>query len=142
MDPVSAVGLAAATAQFIGIAIKATVLCLQIRDSVDSATSFNHELEISMREVKDSRKELSSTLARKAPRRITDLATKCEQMTNELMKLLEHVRGAGENITTARKVFRALKERKTVEKIHNSLKEKETLLQSLLVQDIWYVPVL
>ncbi|KAI1132889.1 hypothetical protein F5Y10DRAFT_291840 [Nemania abortiva] len=137
MDPVSAVGLAAATAQFIGIAIKTTVLCLQIRDNADSATNFNQELETSMRDLKESQKEISSTLAQRAPRRIIDLASKCQETTNELMNLLQHIRGAGKDITTARKVLRALKERKTIEKIRNSLKEKEKLLESLLVQDIW-----
>jgi isopentenyl diphosphate isomerase/L-lactate dehydrogenase-like FMN-dependent dehydrogenase len=91
-----------------------------------------------VREVKECRKELSATLARRAPRRITDLASKCEQMTGEILQLLEHV-GAKENINTARKVFWALKERKAVEKIQNPIKEKEKLLESLLVQDIWYV---
>ncbi|GAW25696.1 putative P-loop containing nucleoside triphosphate hydrolase [Rosellinia necatrix] len=137
MDPVSAVGLAAATAQFIGLAIKATVICLQVRDSTEAATTLNQELETSMREVKESRTELSSTLALKAPRRIADLASKCEQMTDELIALLEHVRGAKGNATTAKRVFRALKERKTVEKMQNSLKEKEKVLESLLVQDLW-----
>ncbi|KAI3325792.1 hypothetical protein HD806DRAFT_457084 [Xylariaceae sp. AK1471] len=137
MDPVSAVGLAAATAQFIGIGIKATALCLQIRDNVGSATKFNEELEELTREVKQSRQALRAGVSNQAPRRITELAIKCEKSTDELLKLLEHVRGAGENISTARKVFRAMKERKTVEKLQNSLQEKERLLGSLLVQDIW-----
>ncbi|KAK8093929.1 hypothetical protein PG997_000614 [Apiospora hydei] len=45
MDPVSAVGVVAAAAQCLGIALKTIRFCYQIRDSAESATDRNKELE-------------------------------------------------------------------------------------------------
>ncbi|KAH8194734.1 hypothetical protein TruAng_011092 [Truncatella angustata] len=136
MDPASAIGLAAATAQFLGIAIKTTTLCIQIRDNADSSTDLNREIEESIRDVKESRQQLSASSSNQTLRRITDLANKCENLTEDLLQLLQHVRGAGKNISTAKKLFRVMKEGKRVEKLSNLLKEKQRLLESLLVQDI------
>lgn len=139
MDPVSAVGIAAAAAQFIGVGIKAARLCKEIRDNADSSTDKNKTLESLVREARESRKELLTCPPQRAPRRISDLATRCVQAADELLQLLEAVRGAGasKNSNTARKLFRVMKERKQIEKMERSIQDKERLLQSLLIDDIW-----
>ncbi|KAK6842738.1 hypothetical protein PG987_003598 [Apiospora arundinis] len=141
MDPVSAVGVAAAAAQFIAIGIKAARLCKEIRDNADCATDQNKALESLVREARDSRKELLSRSPQRVPRRISDLATKCTQAADELLQLLEAVRGAGanKNASTVRKLFRVMKEKKQIEKMERSIQDKEKLLQALLIDDIWQV---
>ncbi|KAI1487116.1 hypothetical protein F5X96DRAFT_174681 [Biscogniauxia mediterranea] len=144
MDPVSAVGLVAATAQFMGIAVKTLRLCRQIRDNAESATDHNELLETFVREVKASRQNLTtsppntSSPAGRVPRRIVGLATECGKLAEELLKLLQEVRGAGKHISTMRKVIRAIKEQRKIEKLENSLKNKERALESALTQDIWH----
>lgn len=133
----SAVGLAAAIAQFLAIAFKATGLCLEIRDNSNSATDHNESLEAYAREIKKSRAELTTNPPNQVPRRIKELSSKCVQLTDEIIQLLEHVRGSGSNIGTLRKVHRAMKANKRIEKLENSLRDKEKILGSLLIQDIW-----
>ncbi|KAK7948828.1 uncharacterized protein PG986_009714 [Apiospora aurea] len=139
MDPVSAVGVAAAAAQFLGIALKTIRLCYQIRDRAESATDRNKELEACARELAASSAELTRPTTGRVPRRITDVAKKCERLTKEVLDLLQHVRGAGKHVSTARKLYRVMKEAKKIEKVERSLNEQERLLKSLLVQDIWSV---
>ncbi|KAK8055212.1 hypothetical protein PG993_000439 [Apiospora rasikravindrae] len=139
MDPVSAVGIAAAAAQFIGIGIKAAKLCKEIRDNADYSTDRNKALESLVRDTQQSRKELLTNPPQRVPRRISDLATKCAQAADELLQLLEAVRGAGasKNVSTVRKLFRVMKEKKQIEKLERSIQDKEKLLQALLIDDIW-----
>ncbi|KAK8125788.1 uncharacterized protein PG998_001547 [Apiospora kogelbergensis] len=87
MDPVSAVGIAAAAAQFIGVGIKAARLCKEIRDNADSSTDKNKTLESLVREARESRKELLTCPPQRAPRRISDLATRCVQAADELLQI-------------------------------------------------------
>jgi uncharacterized protein Yka (UPF0111/DUF47 family) len=137
MDPVSAVGLAAAIAQFLEISVKAVALCIRIRDAEASGTELYQELGDHLRQVKASRNELTTGRPGSVPRRISDLANKCTDIASELLKLFEHISGLKPKVGTATKVFRVLKERKTIEKLLNSLKEKEKALDSVLVQDLW-----
>ncbi|KAK8088288.1 hypothetical protein PG997_003249 [Apiospora hydei] len=125
MDPVSAVGIAAAAAQFIGIGIKAAALCKEIRDNADSSTDRNKALESLVRETRESRKELLTSPPQRVPRRISDLATKCAQAADELLHLLESVRGAGANthVSTAKRLFRVMKEKKQIEKLERRVQE-------------------
>ncbi|KAK7978157.1 hypothetical protein PG988_005647 [Apiospora saccharicola] len=85
MDPASAVGVAAASAQFLGIALKAIRLCYQIRDNADSATDRNKELEEFARQLKGSNAKLTSPTAGWVPRRITDVAKKCDRLTKDFL---------------------------------------------------------
>ncbi|KAK7951082.1 uncharacterized protein PG986_006810 [Apiospora aurea] len=141
MDPVSAVGIAVAAAQFVGIGIKAAALCKEIRDNADFSTDRNKALESLVRETRESRKELLTSPPQRLPRRISDLATKCALAADELLQLLEAVRGAGANthVSTAKRLFRVMKEKKQIEKLERSIQDKEKMLQALLVDDIWWV---
>lgn len=137
MEAVAAVGLAAAIAQFLGAAFKATKLCLEIRDNASSATDRNENLEALVKEIKKYRADLTTNPPTSVPRSIKDLSSKCAQLTDDIIQLLEHIRGAGTNIGTLRKVLRAMKANKRIEKLENSLKDKDKKLDSLLIQDIW-----
>ncbi|RMY97985.1 hypothetical protein D0862_07803 [Hortaea werneckii] len=139
MEALAALGVAAASVQFLDFALQALALCRQIRDDAQGATATNKELESYSRSIKDLSKELKSGQADNAcGRRIKAVAQACIAKTEELLKLLGKVRRAGSNSRTAaaKTLFRSLKERRTVEKLQNELKAKQALLDSALIQDI------
>ncbi|RMY13014.1 hypothetical protein D0868_02258 [Hortaea werneckii] len=139
MEALAALGVAAASVQFLEFALQALSLCRQIRDDAQGATAANKELESYSRSIKDLSKELKSGQADHASsRRIKAVAQACTAKTEELLVLLERVRKAGSNGRTAaaKTLFRSLKERREIEKLQNELKEKQALLDSALIQDI------
>ncbi|KAI6832956.1 hypothetical protein KC365_g1670 [Hortaea werneckii] len=139
MEALAALGVAAASVQFLDFALQALALCRQIRDDAQGATATNKELESYSRLIKDLSKELKSGQADNAcGRRIKAVAQACIAKTEELLKLLDKVRRAGSNSRTAgaKTLFRSLKERREIEKLQNELKEKQALLDSALIQDI------
>ena len=72
-----------------------------------------------------------------APRRIVEIAKSCTTTADELLVVLEHVRGAGKQVSTAKATFRAMRERKTIEKLQKVLQARQEVLDKLLIQDIW-----
>ncbi|KAI7481384.1 hypothetical protein KC357_g3797 [Hortaea werneckii] len=139
MEAVAALGVAAASVQFLDFALQALALCRQIRDDAQGATATNKELESYSRSLKDLPKELKSGQADNAcGRRNKAVAQAFIAKTEELLILLEKVRKAGSNSRTAaaKTLFRSLKERREIEKLQNELKEKQALLDSALIQDI------
>lgn len=142
MEALAALGVAAASVQFLDFALQALSLCRQIREDAQGTTATNKELQIYSRSIKDLSKELKSGQADSASgRRIKTVAQACIAKTEEILLLLENVRKAGGDSRTAaaKKLFRLLKERRTIEKLQNELKEKQTLLDSALIHDIQYV---
>ncbi|RMY43400.1 hypothetical protein D0865_11276 [Hortaea werneckii] len=139
MEALAALGVAAASVQFLDFALQALSLCRQIREDAQGTTATNKELQIYSRSIKDLSKELKSGQADSASgRRIKTVAQACIAKTEEILLLLENVRKAGGDSRTAaaKKLFRLLKERRTIEKLQNELKEKQTLLDSALIHDI------
>ncbi|RMY75080.1 hypothetical protein D0863_02824 [Hortaea werneckii] len=139
MEAVAALGVAAASVQFLDFALQALALCRQIRDDAQGATATNKELESYSQSLEGLSKWLKSGQADNAcGRRIKAVAQACIAKTEELLKLLEKVRKAGSNSRTAaaKTLFRSLKERREIEKLQNELKEKQALLDSALIQDI------
>ncbi|KAK6859128.1 hypothetical protein PG995_004981 [Apiospora arundinis] len=142
MESVAALGVAAAAVQFFGVVVKAAALCRQIRDNADSATDYNRSLEASVRELRNVRGQLS-TAAQPQPgqppsssrRRVNEWVTKCQQDSDELIKLLEEMRGAGRNTNAARNLFRAIKDRRRIEKLEKSLQSKKEVLHEVLQHD-------
>ncbi|KAH6645820.1 hypothetical protein BKA67DRAFT_663702 [Truncatella angustata] len=137
MDPVSAVGIAAASVQLFGVAYKTFALCRKLRDGQASVKNHNDELQAFACEIKDYQRSLKTGHTRSAPRHLTELANKCAALSDELIKLLEYVSGGSDNASAASRILRSLKEQRKIEKLEISLKEKEKTLHSLLVQDIW-----
>lgn len=143
MEALAALGVAAASVQFLDFALQALALCRQIRDDAQGATATNKELENYSRSLKGLSQELKSGQADNfSGRRIKVIAQDCIAKTKELLELLDDVRKAGSKsrAATAKTLFRSLKERRTIEKLQNELKEKQALLDSALIHDIQYVP--
>ncbi|KAI7218812.1 hypothetical protein KC333_g3373 [Hortaea werneckii] len=139
MEALAALGVAAASVQFLDFALQALALCRQIRDDAQGATITNKELEDYSRSIKSLSQELEAGQADNASgRRIKAVGQACIAKTEEILILLEKVRKAGSNnrTATAKTLFRSLKERRTIEKLQNELKEKQALLDSALIHDI------
>lgn len=137
MDPVTALGVAAAVVQFLDVGVKALETCREIRDEATSSTKRNKELEEAAVVLKELRKGLESTQRNSAPKRIVEIARSCVAAADDLLLVLENVRGAGKQISTAKATFRAMRERKTIEKLSNVLQSRQKVLDQLLLQDIW-----
>ncbi|RMY90984.1 hypothetical protein D0864_06147 [Hortaea werneckii] len=139
MEAVAALGVAAASVQFLDFALQALALCRQIRDDAQGATATNKELEDYSRSIKGLSQELEAGQADNASgRRIKAVGQACIAKTEEILILLGKVRKAGSNSRTAaaKTLFRSLKERREIEKLQNELKEKQALLDSALIHDI------
>ncbi|RMY40985.1 hypothetical protein D0866_00905 [Hortaea werneckii] len=139
MEALAALGVAAASVQFLDFALQALTLCRQIRDDAQGATAPNKELESYSRSIEGLSQELKAGQTDNASGRpIKAVGQACIAKTEEILIVLEKVRKAGSNSRTAaaKTLFRSLKERRTIEKLQNELKEKQTLLDSALIHDI------
>lgn len=137
MDAVSAFGIAAGVAQFVTFGLSALKLCKEIRDDVKSATKHNRELEEAVRFTKDARGTLSTTNAG-AGKKIGELAKLCAADAKDLLLLLEEVRDAPRSKPRPAVIllFKTMKNKRSIEKLENSLRAKETRLAELLIQDM------
>lgn len=143
MDPVTALGIATTALEFVHIALGILRCCREIRDSSESATKSNHHLEEGTRAALELQQKASSTSDKtfRGHRRAATLVQRCVQDSEELIKLLEYVRDAegkakGKQANAARLVFREMKQRKSIERLENSLKENERKLNEVVVQRI------
>ncbi|KAI0859053.1 hypothetical protein F4860DRAFT_484357 [Xylaria cubensis] len=134
MDPVSAVGVAAAAVQFLDASIKAYSAFQEIRSSVESSTERNKQLEDNIRAAKDLRGSLISASISHDP--MTELAKRCDSKASELLDLLVYVRGVGEHIGSIRVARRAFSKGKQIEKLHSSLAEDRVVLDQMISQKI------
>lgn len=64
------------------------------------------------------------------------LTEKCASKADELLTLLEYVRGSGKKIKSARAFTRAVWKRKDIEKLHSSLKEDQHTLNQMVSQKL------
>jgi hypothetical protein len=101
---------------------------------VSGATATNEELETYSNDLRNLSKELEAgtRATNQAGRRIAKIAKECVASADELFSILQKVRTAGNvNFGSAMKTtFRTMRERKTIEKLQNVLKERRTLLDS------------
>ncbi|KAK7959860.1 uncharacterized protein PG986_004714 [Apiospora aurea] len=140
MEAMAALGVAAAAVQFFGVALRTIALFRQVRDNAESATNYTRSLEESVRELQGMQAQLAAAAAQsKQPssRRITEWTAKCRLQSDELLRLLEKVRGAGETPSTTRSLFRAMKGRRKIEKLERSLLSKKEVLHDILRHDTW-----
>nr|OQO27894.1 hypothetical protein B0A51_05207 [Rachicladosporium sp. CCFEE 5018] len=129
-------GVAAASAQFLQLGVEALRICKEIRDN--GATDGNTQLERYIKESKDIQKILPSTPSSTAGgRRINEVGIKCSGTGNELLAVLQHVKGAASGKASVFRVsMRAMRSRKTIEKLANALKDYQRLLDLALSADM------
>ncbi|KAI1129209.1 hypothetical protein F5Y10DRAFT_291294 [Nemania abortiva] len=137
MDPVSAVGVAAAALQFLDASIKAYNAFQEIRSSNESVTERNKQLEDNIRSAQSLRGSLPSASAPQgAIDPVSKLTTKCTLKADELLKLLKYVRGSGEDISSIRATLRAMKKEKRIKELHGFLKEDQDTLNQMISQEL------
>ena len=80
----------------------------------------------------------ATTGTTQAGRRISKVAAECVVLSDELVKLLEDVRGAGRRkpLGSVNATIKALRGNKRIEKLRKAVKEKQALLDTALTHDI------
>ncbi|KAI1738250.1 hypothetical protein F4680DRAFT_450330 [Xylaria scruposa] len=137
MDPVSALGVAAAAVQFLDASIKAYSAFQEIRSSAESSTERNKQLEDNIRAAQNLRGSLiSASTSQGTTDPVTELTARCASKADELLSLLEYVRGFGKNISSIRATLRAVKKGKQIEKLHSSLAEDRVALDQMISQKL------
>lgn len=61
---------------------------------------------------------------------------RCAKTADELLALLEYVRGLGEHISHARATLRAIRKKKLIEQLHASLKEDQDTLNHIIQEQL------
>ncbi|KAI5357818.1 hypothetical protein Slin14017_G118310 [Septoria linicola] len=140
MDAISALGVAAATVQFLDFSFQALHLCRQIRDDVTGATAANAQLDEYARDVPNAAEDLKKASSTKSPtaRQIAKVAQQCVITADELLVVLERVRRAGQSsfLNDVKATFRVMKDRRTIEKLQNALKTHQVRLDSAVNHDV------
>ncbi|KAI0397954.1 hypothetical protein F5Y17DRAFT_255657 [Xylariaceae sp. FL0594] len=133
MDPVSALGVAAAAVQFLDAFTKAYRTFQEIKDSSSSSTERNRQLEDNVRSTQILRDGLKCTST--PPDADADpvyaVVKRCTSKAEELLALLLHVRGSGNKIIS---FFRTIRARSKIEPLYNSIKEDQNTLTQILSQ--------
>lgn len=143
MDPLSALGVAAAAVQFIDFSLQTIAVCRQIHEDGSGATKQNRELEEHAHSIRSMRNELQkeTTSATPAGKQVKEEVKKCIEAANDLLELLARVRSKEKAnvLSSIAATFRATKERHRIERLHGVLKERQDGLDSALLQDLRWV---
>ncbi|KAI0869460.1 hypothetical protein GGS24DRAFT_512070 [Hypoxylon argillaceum] len=129
MDPLSALGAAAAVLQFVDASIKA----YKVLRGANSNTERNKELEDNIRAAQTLENSLTlASTSQGVTDPVTEITARCASKSRELLTLLEHVRGPGKGrIQTA---ARAFLNKNKIESLHTSLVENRAGLNLLISQ--------
>lgn len=139
MEAVAAVGVAAAALQFLDFSTKTLALCKQIRDSPTGSTEANAELTKSVKQLTEMQKELrqAGSTPSRTLRQLVRAVQECSRVSTELLQLLEDIREVSrKSFGPMRSAFRAMKDRKTVEKLQKRLADCQEKFQVALTIDI------
>ncbi|KAI0414392.1 hypothetical protein F5X98DRAFT_377847 [Xylaria grammica] len=137
MDPVSALGVAAAALQFLDAFTKAYHTFREIRNSTTLSTERSQQLEENIRctqslrdSLRDSLKS-TSTPQGAATDPVFTLIARCTSKADELLTLLTYVRGTRNNSVA---FIRTWQKRNKIEGLYSSLKEDQDTLNQMLSQ--------
>ncbi|KAK8030151.1 hypothetical protein PG993_011442 [Apiospora rasikravindrae] len=141
MEAMAALSVAAAAVQFFGVALRTIALFRQSRDNPASANNYARGLDDSVQELQSMQAQLAAAAAQSkqqpSTHRIAEWTAKCRLESEELLKLLEKVRGAGKSPSRTISLFRAMKDRRRIERLEKSLLSKKEVLQDILRHDTW-----
>jgi hypothetical protein len=139
MEAVAAVGIAAAAAQFLDFSIKTLALCKEIRDSSSGSTKTNDELTKSIKKLTAMQKDLrqNGSTPSSTYRQLIRAVQDCSVVASELLKLLEDIREvAKKSLGTMRSALKAIKERKSIEKLQARLLDCQNRYHIALTTDL------
>ena len=138
MDPVTALGIAAAAVQFIEVGLKTLALCKQIRDSDSDTTLLHAELQRSTKQLETIQSGVTlDSFPRDTSRSIKQCSQDCSSTAKELQDLLSEIRAIGQKkrFGAARAALRAMRDQKKIEKIQNKLENCQARFQSAVSVD-------
>jgi hypothetical protein len=138
MDPVSAVGIAAAAVQFFDAGIKAISLYRQIRSSAVGATQGNEQLDVTVRKLRDIRKDLQ---AGDPGREVEKTQKECLEISEKLLTLLESIKAlrkaAGSHgLEHFSATWRAMRAKSKIEKLEAKLDAAQRQFKEALTVDM------
>ncbi|GIZ46973.1 hypothetical protein CKM354_001007500 [Cercospora kikuchii] len=140
MDAISALSVATATVQFLDFSLQALALCRQIRDDAQGSTAVNAQLSAYARDVRNAAQELQRTSTNNTPagRQIVNVARQCIATSEELTNVLLEVQRTGKPsaFNNAKTTFKAMRGRRTNEKLQNALRAQHERLDSAINHDI------
>jgi hypothetical protein len=138
MDPASAIGIAAAAVQFFDVGIKAIRLCRQIRSSAVGATQGNEELEATVRELCDIRKDLQ---AGDPGRKVVKTQEECLEISEKLLTLLESIKAprkavGSHALESLSATWRAMRSKGKIEKLEAKVEAAQRQFKEALTVDM------
>ncbi|PPJ50412.1 hypothetical protein CBER1_06992 [Cercospora berteroae] len=140
MDAISALSVAAATVQFLDFSLQALALCRQIRDDAQGSTAANAQLSEYARNVRNAAQELQRTSTNNTPagRQIVNVARQCIATSDELTHVLLEIQRTGKPtvLSNAKTTLKAMRGRRTIEKLQNALRAQQERLDSAINHDI------
>lgn len=141
IDPASAIGIAAAAVQFFDAGIKAIRLYKQIHSSAVGATQSNEELEATIRELGDIRKELQPAIIGDLDREVAKTQKACLEISGKLLTLLENIKASPQAAGSRRwknvsATWRAMRAKGKIEKLEAKLKAAESHFKRALTVDM------
>lgn len=120
-----------------GIAVKAYNTYQEISSSAASSTERNRQLEDNIRAARNVRPSLPAPFdSQGSTGPASELRARFASKADELLALLEYVRGLGEDISHTRAALRAIRKKKLIEQLHASLKEDQDTLNHIIHQEL------
>ncbi|KAI1110714.1 hypothetical protein F5Y14DRAFT_428124 [Nemania sp. NC0429] len=136
MDPVSAVGVAAAAIQFLDASVKAYNAYKEICDSSWSSTARNKQLEDNIRAARGLWPSIAASNSQRSTDPVSELRARCASKADKLLEVLEYVRGQRKKINRLQATVRARKKSKLIEQLHTALKEDRATLDHIVNQKL------
>lgn len=137
MEAIAAVGVASAAIQFFEFSAKTMTLCKEIRDSSTDSTKTNEQMSRSIKELTQLLKPLrqSANTSSSTYRHVVRANQDCLRVADELLDLLEYIRSVAQK-SQLRSALRAVKERKTIDKLQIRLAACQAKLQLAHTMDV------
>jgi hypothetical protein len=104
MDPVTALGVAAACLQFIDFGLKTLHVCRELRDSGSLPENLDIERRTNtLQQLSKDLQKLTAATPSASEDRMRDLAAKCDLLSTELQNFMSKIKVNGKSITQAMK---------------------------------------
>jgi hypothetical protein len=138
MDPVSAIGIAAAAVQFFDAGIKAISLYRQIRSSAVGATQGNEQLDDTVHKLRDIRNDLQ---AGDPGREVEKTQKECLEISEKLLTLLESIKvprkaARSHRLEQLSATWRAMRAKGKIEKLEAKLEAAQRHFKEALTVDM------
>jgi hypothetical protein len=119
------------------VTVKAYKTYQEVHGGAGSNTKRNEQLEANIRAAQSLRASLRPPHTLQAtPDPVYDITAKCNSRADELLALLEYVRGSGRKIGSVRASLRAIKKSKDIEKLQRLLRKDQNTLNQMILEKV------